>query len=91
MQKRLWVPGFKRLDRSRRAEPAVVVAILLTVPLKAGEPPFHSYITRRLQGEGVYREFRLKGTYEDEKAALGALLPSQRALVSENTVRFLFG
>ena len=38
MQKRLWVPRFKGLDRSRRAEPTVVVAIHLTVPLKAGEP-----------------------------------------------------
>ena len=62
-----------------------------TTMLWASDAPFHSYITRRLQGEGVYREFRLKGTYEEEKAAFDALAPSQRAQVSENTVRFLFG
>ena len=62
-----------------------------TTMLWASDSPFHSYITRRLQGEGVYREFRLKGTYEEEKAAFDALTPSQRAQVSENTVRFLFG
>jgi predicted TIM-barrel fold metal-dependent hydrolase len=62
-----------------------------TTMLWASDSPYHSYITRRLQGEGVYREFRLKGTYEEEKAALDALSPAQRAQVSENTVRFLFG
>jgi len=62
-----------------------------TTMLWASDSPFHSYITRRLQGEGVYREFRLKGTYEEEKAALDALSAAQRALVSANTVRFLFG
>jgi len=62
-----------------------------TTMLWASDSPYHSYITRRLQGEGVYREFRLKGTYEQEKAALDALSPAQRAQVSENTVRFLFG
>jgi len=62
-----------------------------TTMLWATDSPYHSYITRRLQSEGVYREFRLKGTYEQEKAALDALSPAQRAQVSENTVRFLFG
>jgi predicted TIM-barrel fold metal-dependent hydrolase len=62
-----------------------------TTMLWATDSPYHSYITRRHQGEGVYREFRLKGTYEEEKAAFDALSPAQRAQVSENTVRFLFG
>jgi beta-lactamase superfamily II metal-dependent hydrolase len=62
-----------------------------TTMLWATDSPYHSYITRRHQGEGVYREFRLKGTYEEEKAAFDALSPTQRAQVSENTVRFLFG
>jgi predicted TIM-barrel fold metal-dependent hydrolase len=62
-----------------------------TTMLWATDSPYHSYITRRLQGGGVYREFRLKGTYEQEKAALDALSVAQRAQVSENTVRFLFG
>ena len=47
------------------------------------DSPYHSYITRRLQGEGVYAEFRLKGTYEQEVAApgcahAGAAGPEQR-------------
>jgi hypothetical protein len=62
-----------------------------TTMLWASDSPYHSYITRRLQGEGVYREFRLKGTYEEEKAALDGLSLGQRGQVSENTVRFLFG
>jgi predicted TIM-barrel fold metal-dependent hydrolase len=62
-----------------------------TTMLWASDSPYHSYITRRLQGEGVYREFRLKGTYEEEKAALDGLSPGQRAQVNTNTIRFLFG
>jgi predicted TIM-barrel fold metal-dependent hydrolase len=55
------------------------------------DSPYHSYITRRLQGEGVYAEFRLKGTYEQEKAALDALTPAQRAQNNANALAFLFG
>jgi Amidohydrolase len=62
-----------------------------TTMLWASDSPYHSYITRRLQGAGVYREFRLKGTYEQEKAALDALSPAQRRQISGNTVDFLFG
>jgi hypothetical protein len=62
-----------------------------TTMLWASDAPYHSYITRRLQGGGVYREFRLKGTYEQEKEAWDALSPAQRDQVSANTVRFLFG
>jgi predicted TIM-barrel fold metal-dependent hydrolase len=62
-----------------------------TTMLWASDSPYHSYITRRLQGEGVYREFRLKGTYEEEKAALDSLSPAQRGQVSDNAVRFIFG
>ncbi len=58
--------------------------------LWASDSPYHSYITRRLQGT-VYREFRLKGTYEEEKAAWDALTPAQRDQVGANTVRFLLG
>ena len=62
-----------------------------TTMLWASDSPYHSYITRRLQGEGVYREFRLKGTYEEEKAALDGLSPGQQRQVNANTMRFLFG
>jgi hypothetical protein len=55
------------------------------------DAPYHSYITRRLQGDGVYADFRLKGTHEQEKAALDALSDGQRRQISLNTVKFLFG
>ncbi len=55
------------------------------------DAPYHSYITRRLQGEGVYAEFRLKGTYEQEKAALDALTPAQQVQNNANALAFLFG
>jgi len=55
------------------------------------DSPYHSYITRRLQGKGVYAEFRLKGTYEQEKAALDALTPAQQAQNNANALAFLFG
>ena len=55
------------------------------------DSPYHSYINRRLQGEGVYAEFRLKGTYEQERAALDALTPAQRAQNNANALAFLFG
>jgi hypothetical protein len=68
-----------------------LVELYPTTMLWASDSPYHSYITRRLQGEGVYREFRLKGTYEEEKDALDGLSPWQRTQVNTNTVRFLFG
>lgn len=55
------------------------------------DSPYHSYITRRLQGPCTYAEFRLKGTYEQEKAALDALSASQRARINANALDFLFG
>jgi hypothetical protein len=56
------------------------------------DSPAYTYIARRLQGAGVVREFRLMGTYEDEKAALDALPPDLRARVgSGNAIAFLFG
>jgi predicted TIM-barrel fold metal-dependent hydrolase len=55
------------------------------------DSPYHSYITRRQQGEGVYAEFRLKGTYEQEKAALDALTPEQQTQNNANALEFLFG
>jgi predicted TIM-barrel fold metal-dependent hydrolase len=56
------------------------------------DSPCYSYIVRRLQAEGNFYEFRLKGSYEQEKAALDALAPEPRRRVcSENTAAFLFG
>jgi predicted TIM-barrel fold metal-dependent hydrolase len=56
------------------------------------DTPAYSYIMRRQQAEGYVEEFRLKGTYEDEKAALDALPPALRERVSNlNTLDFLMG
>lgn len=55
------------------------------------DAPYHSYITRRLQAEGYYFDFRLKGTYEQEKAAWDILSSSQREQLAQNTLRFIFG
>ncbi len=82
------------LDLDYRDHTRVFQALVERYPttmLWATDAPYHSYITRRLQAPGVYREFRLKGTYEQEKAAYDALSPAQQAQVSANTVRFLFG
>jgi predicted TIM-barrel fold metal-dependent hydrolase len=69
---------------------ALVAAFPETI-IWGSDAPYHSYITRRLQGDGVYAEFRLKGTYEQEKAALDALTDAQRAQNNANALAFLFG
>jgi len=56
------------------------------------DSPYYSFISRRMQAPGQYSEFRLKATYEDEKAALDAL--SGKAywqVCNANSRRFLFG
>jgi predicted TIM-barrel fold metal-dependent hydrolase len=55
------------------------------------DAPYHSYITRRLQAEGFYYEFRLKGTYEEEKAAWNILSPEHRQRINLNALEFIFG
>ena len=72
----------------------VMQGLVATYPktiIWGSDSPYHSYITRRLQGEGVYREFRLKGTYEQEKEALDSLTPAQREQNHANGVQFIFG
>jgi hypothetical protein len=56
------------------------------------DSPAYSYITRRRQGENTYRDFRYKGRYEDEVAAL-RYLPEEQMLKagSINPIKFLFG
>ena len=55
------------------------------------DAPYHSYFERRLQAEGQYYEFRLKGTYEQEKAAWDVITPEQRHQLGLNTLEFIFG
>ncbi|MDK1031891.1 MAG: amidohydrolase family protein [Planctomycetia bacterium] len=57
------------------------------------DSPCYSYICDRKQGAGgEVKEFRLKGTYEDEIAALNCLPPHLKEKVSSlNTLDFIFG
>lgn len=56
------------------------------------DSPWYSFISRRMQAPGVYSEFRLKATYEDETAALDGLPPEARdRACSFNAIAFLFG
>ena len=56
------------------------------------DAPCYSYICRRKQGEGQFRDFNYKATYEDEVAALNALSPELRAKVGgANALDFVFG
>ena len=56
------------------------------------DSPAYSYICRRKQGEDSYLDFRLKASYEDEKAALDSLPADLQTRVSNrNTIAFLFG
>jgi len=59
--------------------------------LWGSDAPYHSYIRRRLQGAGTYVEFRLKGTYEEEKAALDALPAPAQAQLGANALAFILG
>lgn len=56
------------------------------------DSPYYSFISRRMQAPGQYSEFRLKATYEDEKAALDALSETLRwQACNANSLSFLFG
>jgi hypothetical protein len=56
------------------------------------DSPWYTFICRRKQGEGSFREFRLKGSYEEEKAALDSLPDDLRLRACNANVReFLFG
>jgi len=56
------------------------------------DSPAYSYICRRKQAEGHWLDFRLKGTYEDEVAALEALpAPLRQQVGSVNALSFIFG
>jgi predicted TIM-barrel fold metal-dependent hydrolase len=56
------------------------------------DSPAYSYICRRRKGEDSFADFELKGSYEQEKAALDCLPPENRQRAgSANAVDFLFG
>ena len=56
------------------------------------DSPAYSYVCRWKQAKGKFYEFRLKGTYEDELAALKAIPEHlQQKVSNRNTLDFLFG
>jgi predicted TIM-barrel fold metal-dependent hydrolase len=56
------------------------------------DSPAYSWICRRKQAEGVWKEFRLKAAYADEVAALACLKPELRGRVGgANALDFIFG
>ena len=60
--------------------------------LWGSDSPAYSYMVRRRQSANTFQDFRLKGTYEQEVAALEVLPPNLRqAACNGNTLRFLFG
>jgi predicted TIM-barrel fold metal-dependent hydrolase len=88
-------PAARRFDADysdhRRALRSLVEAYPERI-LWGTDSPAYAYICRRKQAEGQYREYRLKGRHEDEKAALDALPGELKwKICNENSLRFLFG
>jgi hypothetical protein len=89
--------GTDRFDADYADYRRVMQQLAETYPkmmLWGSDSPAYSYIVRRRQGQGenAFVDFRLKGTYEQEVAALNCLPPSLRKAASNgNTLRFLFG
>ena len=85
----------ERIDADYSDHRAVMRTLVERYPstiVWGSDTPAYSYIVRRQQAEGQFEDFRLKATYEDEKAALDALSADARARVSNtNTLDFLFG
>jgi hypothetical protein len=92
---RIIAPENERFDADYRDHTAVLQALTQRYPetmLWGSDSPWYTFICRRKQGEGSYLEFRLKASYEDEKAALDALDAETRVTAANtNTLKFLFG
>ncbi len=53
--------------------------------------PAYTFHCKRKQGKNIYRDFKLKGRYEDEINVLKSLPENlQRKISNENTLKFLF-
>jgi hypothetical protein len=75
----------------RKVLRALVEAFPHTI-IWASDSPAYSYMTDRRDSTGRYVSFRLRGTYEDEVAALNYLTPAMRLrAANRNTLDFLFG
>ena len=88
-------PPEHRLDVDYTDYRKAIVGLVEAFPdrvIWGSDSPYYTYICRRKQAEGRYAEYRLKATYEDEKAALDALPPLMKKKASNtNSLSFLFG
>lgn len=85
----------ERIEADYADHRAVLRALVAQFPdqmIWGSDAPAYAYICRRKQAEGVFTEFRLKGSYQDEVAALDALAPEeQERTANKNSLDFLFG
>jgi len=92
---RFMAPPEERYDWNYADHTEVIRQLLEHFPdtiIWGSDSPAYSYICRRRQGEDSVSEFRLKGTYEQEKQALDCLSPPLRTRAgSTNASAFLFG
>lgn len=91
----LMARGARRFPADYSDHRKVLRALMEAYPdriLWGSDSPAYSYMTDRRDSTGRFVRFRLRGTYEDEKAALDALPPQLRARAAcSNTLDFLFG
>jgi hypothetical protein len=84
-----------RIDADFSDHKKVMQALVSAYPDKiiwGSDAPAYSYICRRKQAEGVFTEFRLKGSYRDEVAALDSLSrEKQLRAANRNSLDFVFG
>jgi len=91
----LMARGKRRFPADYSDHKKVLRALLEAYPdriMWGTDSPAYSYMADRRDSTGQFVRFRLRGTYEDEKAALDALPPAlRRKAANENTLDFLFG
>jgi len=92
---RIIAPEKERFEGDYSDHTKILGALMARYPdtiMWGTDSPWYTFICRRKQGEGSYLPFRLKGRYEDEKAALDALPEELRIKAcNTNTLRFVFG
>jgi len=88
-------PADERFPGDYTDHTAIMRALVRSFPdtiIWGADAPAYTYICRRKQGENSWVDFRLTGSYEDEKAALDVLDDASRTRVANtNTLAFLFG
>jgi predicted TIM-barrel fold metal-dependent hydrolase len=88
-------PPAQRFDWDYSDHRQVMCRLLEAFPrtiVWGSDSPAYTYIVHRRQGADSWLDAQLKGSYEDEKAALDALPPDHRLRAcSTNSLAFLFG